>query len=595
MRDSLLKKVLDSARLGELDGFEKFYILTYKDAYRHAASFIKEPNDVWKILCNVYVKLYEDREKLPGPNEIQKKIFELIDDISASLLDEEGIYSGNELENCDISEEKAATVLSIIEEKAGISEKESENLKTRDYIFIGFRAVIALAVVGLAVFIVLSGTRRVQSYNSKIKTILADTVIGTLADTTQVSVDQETVTETEVDIEPGLNEFPEGMKYLNEDNTYLKDSWKEVEGNLYYFNGDGYAVIGNMVVDDQVFVFGDDCALTIIERAGSDKISTANSIQAVGDVIYYLKEVLEKENSNDETYDLYRISEEKRKEGKKELIISNIQDYFILDDMVYYMQDDILHKCTILNEGYAVEDIKTEVLNKGDAFYLVNELEEPVSSENGIVEIENRLYRVDNGKIKYVKPGEMRTQGVTYYFNGSTPQTSRGIYWKYASGEGSILVEEGYWIDSFCIVGDWIYYSAYVGKADGYNRYSQLYRISVDGTKKEVLSEVFKGNMMNMYYYSDKQEIYGEYRPNTDNNYGRLAAISLTGNIELINDSAVRVGKDTTGEDTLELIMVSGDKISCYWHDCDWYADGGVNILWTVPIELSDKERVPLQ
>ena len=202
---------------------------------------------------------------------------------------------------------------------------------------------------------------------------------------------------------------------------------------------------------------------------------------------------------------------------------------------------------------------------------------------------------MDNGKIKYVKPGEMRTQGVTYYFNGSTPQTSRGIYWKYASGEGSILVEEGYWIDSFCIVGDWIYYSAYVGKADGYNRYSQLYRISVDGTKKEVLSEVFKGNMMNMYYYSDKQEIYGEYRPNTDNNYGRLAAISLTGNIELINDSAVRVGKDTTGEDTLELIMVSGDKISCYWHDCDWYADGGVNILWTVPIELSDKERVPLQ
>lgn len=589
MRDSLLKQVLDLARQGDLDGFEKFYILTYKDAYRHAASFIEKPDDVWDILCMMYVKLYEDRENLPGSNDIQKKIIELIDDIAADQLDEAAIYSGDELEQYDISEEKAATILNVIEEKAGIVEKEPETVKIRDYISSGLRAVIALGVVGLTIGILLSGSKRVQSYNSKIKNIFSDTINSTLPQPSEESVETEPINMSEISGEkgPGLRELAGGKKYLTEDNTYLKEAWKEVDGKLYYFDTDEYAVIGNMVIDDQIFNFWDDGVLVSISRIGAGKISTAGSIQKIGGLTYFLKE-----NYSEGNYDLYRI---KDGQEKKELIISNIQDYFILDDMLYYMQDDFLQRSTLMDEGYALEDMKTEVMDKGDSFYLVNELEEPISSEKGTVEIENRLYRVDNGKIKYVKPGTMQTKGVTYYFNGSTPQTSRGIYWKYSNGEGSLLVEEGYWIDSFCIVDDWIYYSAYVGKADGYNRYSQLYRISLDGTKKEVLSEVFKGNMMNLYYYKDKKQIYGEYRPNTDNNYGRLAVISLTGSMELINDSAARIGRDTTGEDTLELIMVSGDKISCYWHDCDWYTDGEAKILWTTPIELSDNQRIPLQ
>lgn len=590
MRDSLINKVLDSVRQGELDGFEKFYILTYKDAYRHAASFIRDPDDIWIILGRMYIKLYEDKEKLPGANEIQKRIFELIDDISSCELDEEAIYSGDESEEYDISEEKAATVLSAIEEKAGITDKESEGEKAKDYIFSGLRALIALVVVGLAVVIMMSGSKRVQSYNSKIKSLLADTVISTLPQTTENFLEAESVIVADDDMEPGLKKFSDGVKYLKEDNTYLKDSWKEVDGKLYYFEADEYAATGNKVIDDQVFSFWDDGVLLKIGRTSTGKISVSDSLQSIGGKTYYLKESFDRGN-----YHLYRIDGEKKDQGIKELIISDIQDYFILGDMLYYMQNEVLQKRTLLQEGYALEDMKTEVINKEDGFYLVNELEEPVSSDNGTVEIENRLYRVDDGKIKYVKPGTMETKGVTYYFNGSTPQTSRGIYWKYSNGEGSLLVEDGYWIDSFCIVDDWIYYSAYVGKADGYNRYSQLYRISTDGTKKEVLSEVFKGNMMNLYYYKDKKEIYGEYRPATDNNYGRLAAISLTGKIDLINDSAARIGRDTSGEDTLELIMVSDDKISCYWHDCDWYADGGAKILWTEPIELSDSERIPLQ
>lgn len=591
MRDSLMKKVLDSTRQGEVDGFEKFYILTYKDAYRHAASFIKNSDDIWNILCKVYVKLYEDREKLPNTNEIKKKIFELVDDISANELDEKAIYSGDESEEYDISEEEAATILSTIEEKAGIVEKESDVSKVKDYIFSVLKAIIALAVVGLAIVIVMAGSRRVQSYNSKIKNVLIDTMISTLPQTTEESAESEIDLDVEVNgsDEPGLKEFSEGIKYLNEDNTYLKNSWKEVDGKLYYFEADEYAAVGDRVIDGHIFNFWDDGALVTIGRTSVGKLSASDSIQVIGEMTYYLKE-----NTEADDYNLYRTDKEEKERGEKELVISNIQDYFILDEMLYYMQDDVLQKRTLLQAGYAVEDIKTEVIEKDGAFYLVNELDEPVSSENGTVEIEKRLYRVDDGKIKYVKPGTMQAKGITYYFNGSTPQTSRGIYGKYLSGEGSLLVEEGYWIDSFCIVDDWIYYSAYVGKADGYNRYSQLYRIKLDGTGKEVLSEVFKGNMMNLYYYKDNQEIYGEYRPNTDNNYGRLAAISLNGKIELINESAVRVGKDTSGEDTLELIMVSGDKISCYWHDCDWYGEGGAKILWTVPIILSDKDRVPL-
>lgn len=594
MRDSLLKKVLEPARRGDVDSFERLYILTYKEAYRHAASFIKEPSDIWRVLANVYIKLYEDKENLPAAGEMLRKIYELTDEIASDKLEEEAIYSDEPLSECEISEEKAATVLSIIEERTGMVEKEPDHGRTRDYVFSGVRALAALGVVALAVFVLNSGIKKVQSYNSKIKYILNDTTISTLAESTQFESSDIAAAATEQDDQTsGLKNMPDGKKYLEEDLTYLKNSWKEADGSLYYFGENEYAETGDKVIGDQVFSFGQDGALMTIGRMGNGAIGVVDSIQTVGGKTYYLKEDKE---SEERRYHLYRTDDEEKKENRKELIISNIQDYLIVGDMVYYMQDRTLQKRSVMDDGYAKEELKTEVIDKNDAFYLVNELEEPVTDESGTVDIENRTYRVEeDGRIKYVKPAVMETKGVTYYFNGSTPQTSRGIFWKYSNGVGDILAEEGYWIDSFCLVDDWIYYSAYVGKADGYNRYSQLYRISTDGTKKEVLSEVFKGNMMNLYYYKEKKEIYGEYRPGTDNNYGRLVAISLTGQMELINDSASRVGESTTGEDTLELIMVSGDTVSCYWHDCDWYGDGGVKILWTKPIELSASDRIPLQ
>lgn len=591
MRESLLKKVLELTKQGNIDGFEKFYILTYKNAYRHAASFIKEPSDIWKVLCDVYVRIYEDRENLPGVGGIGKKIHELVDEISSKILEDQALYSSEGEMDIDVSEEKAITMLAVIEERVGISEDAGEENKVKDYLSSILRAIIALGVAGAAVFVILTGIKRIQSYNSKILTVWNDTVISTLASQNSESAD-ESITAGESaleDMEPGLKVYEDGKKYLNEDGAFITDAWKEVDGNLYYFDETGYAVTGDKVVGNQVFTFWDDGILTMISRLNRGEISLKDSIQTVDGKTYFLKPVL------DGGYTLYRTDARMKLEKQKELIINKVEDYWIHDGMIYYMLDGGLKKRSVMDNGYAREDLETEVVKKEGAFYLVNELEEPVDAANGTVEIENRIYRVDNGLIKYVKPANVTTRGITYYFNGSTPQTSRGIYWKNSSGEGDLFVEQGYWIDSFCLVGDWIYYSSYVGKADGYNRYSQIYRIRLDGTQKEVVSEIFKGHMMNLYYYSEKGEIYGDYNPNTDNNYGRIAVISLNGQIDLINDSAARSVRETGGEDTLELVMVSDDTISCYWHDCDWYGDGGAKILWTEPIELSASDRFPLE
>ena len=98
-----------------------------------------------------------------------------------------------------------------------------------------------------------------------------------------------------------------------------------------------------------------------------------------------------------------------------------------------------------------------------------------------------------------MKPGYQTVSGVTYELKDDGGKDS--LSWKDASGQSGILARSEFGIDSFCIAEDWIYYSAYVSRADSGERYSQIYRISMDGTDKRAVSEVFQGNILNLYYF----------------------------------------------------------------------------------------------
>lgn len=591
MHDSLLKQALDSARQGQPEGFENLFILTYKDAYRHAALLTKDENQIWQMIRATYVGLFREGQELPDGHELRNQIYEQLDELGSLMFHEKPVPPADGAISPVISEERAATILAQIDEETGFTERWHNRAMTRDYVLSGLKALASVGFLILTVYLIVFAVRRIQPERIQLRQILDSDPITTITTTEEEVTEVSSSGSVSATLQVGLQELPDGKKFLTADHGYLTSSWMDTEEGLYYFGEDGYAVTGEIVLDHQLFTFWNDGLLTSIGRLTHTPITVSDSIQVIDGTTYYLKEHDDANQLN--PYHLYRITPEGLLQDQRELVLSNVQDYMIYDSVIYYMQNHTLLKQHLSSSTFQTEDMKINLVTRDDGFYMVNDLGSPAAKIGSSFTIDNRVYRVDNGRIKYVKPAVIQTRGITYYFNGST-QISKGIYWKSDSGQSGILANDGNWIDSFCLVDDWIYYSAYMGKPDGVNRYSQLYRINIDGTSKETLSAPYPGHMLNLYYYPEKQQIYGEYTPNTGNNRGALAAISLSGNIELINDAAARAGRSTTGEDTLELVMVSGNKISCYWHDCNWYADGGPQILWTVPIELSDSSRIPL-
>ena len=61
---------------------------------------------------------------------------------------------------------------------------------------------------------------------------------------------------------------------------------------------------------------------------------------------------------------------------------------------------------------------------------------------------------------------------------------AKGIFRK-DSGGASVIVQEPYGVQSYCIAGQKIYYSAYVEKDGSGVWYSQLFKTGLDGSGKE--------------------------------------------------------------------------------------------------------------
>ena len=216
----------------------------------------------------------------------------------------------------------------------------------------------------------------------------------------------------------------------------------------------------------------------------------------------------------------------------------------------------------------------------------------PAVAESGSsVSIGDRVYRIEeDGKIKYVKHGQVTIGGKTYYLSGSGTKSSVSAK---SEGNDTAIIRENYGVQSYCIVDNQIYYSSYVDKGTGGEWYSQIFRTDLNGQNKQAVSERFPGVMQNMYYYEDEGQIFGEYNPAIwKQAYGTAAIISRDGNIYQINDTAARTGKHVDGNDMLEIIMAKDGKVICLWHDCEWDRNSGItSILWSKAIELDAGDR----
>ena len=498
-----------------------------------------------------------------------------------------------------------------------------------------FLIMIAVLVMVAAIYVVISVFGKISSDYKQL----------------DFSKEEETMDLTiDTDEEPsvGWNETGHGWMYYLDEKSFVEDQWKDIDGFLYYFDGDGFMVTGQLRQDGQIYTLHDTkgylknievdldyvpestgenldslvrtnafwCFLKEEEGTGlfktilyrktvenkimvlggetSPEKTTRNSMRAYGDYVYYLPKVKESQ--------LTRLSEAEKglcdklfrmRPGSdvKELIAEQVDGYMVLNDTIYYAQAGSIHSA-VSGVEIATGEGKYTVEIKDDSCYLVDELGNPAVSDNGdSVAVGDRIYRIEeDGKIKYVKHGQLTIDGSTYYLSGSG--TKATVNSKKDSND-TVLIRETYGVQSYCIVDNQIYYSSYVDKGFGGEWYSRIFKTDLNGQNKQALSEPFPGVIQNMYYYEEEGEIFGEYHPSIWNgSYGVAAVISRDGAIYKINDESARTGKHVDGNDMLEIVMAKDGKVICLWHDCEWNKGSGITkVLWSKAVELNGSDR----
>lgn len=498
-----------------------------------------------------------------------------------------------------------------------------------------FLIMIAVLVMVAAIYVVISVFGKISSDYKQL----------------DFSKEEETMDLTiDTDEEPsvGWNETGHGWMYYLDEKSFVENQWKDIDGFLYYFDGDGFMVTGQLRQDGQIYTLHDTkgylknievdldyvpestgenldslvrtnafwCFLKEEEGIGlfktilyrktvenkimvlggetSPEKTTRNSMRAYGDYVYYLPKVKESQ--------LTRLSEAEKglcdklfrmRPGSdvKELIAEQVDGYMVLNDTIYYAQAGSIHSA-VSGVEIATGEGKYTVEIKDDSCYLVDELGNPAVSDNGdSVAVGDRIYRIEeDGKIKYVKHGQLTIDGSTYYLSGSG--TKATVNSKKDSND-TVLIRETYGVQSYCIVDNQIYYSSYVDKGFGGEWYSRIFKTDLNGQNKQALSEPFPGVIQNMYYYEEEGEIFGEYHPSIWNgSYGVAAVISRDGAIYKINDESARTGKHVDGNDMLEIVMAKDGKVICLWHDCEWNKGSGITkVLWSKAVELNGSDR----
>ena len=101
-----------------------------------------------------------------------------------------------------------------------------------------------------------------QDSEKKNKTTESDNIYDLDSSLSPTLEESETNKTQDQDLSTGLIQTSDGLRYQNEDGTYAKQEFKEVNGNTYYFDSDGYAVYGLNVIEGERYYFASDGSMT---------------------------------------------------------------------------------------------------------------------------------------------------------------------------------------------------------------------------------------------------------------------------------------------------------------------------------------------
>lgn len=278
-----------------------------------------------------------------------------------------------------------------------------------------------------------------------------------------------------------------------------------------------------------------------------------------------------------------------------EVIAREVDHYTFWEDGIYIFQFGHVRRIDV-HDTFEKEKPGIFVKEKENEFYIYDDLGRMLDTDNdGSITIGDRVFQMSSNRILDVSPAP-RKKGQSSYFLKDT-EDGTAIFVS-RNGREELFEQNGKSIDSFCIVGDWIYYSTCTRMKRSGSNYSELYRKSlVWDEEAEQLGERILGRIYQMYYSPTTHQIYADYVPKSwKNNHGVIAVIALDGTISCLDDEELRDGTETTGNDWLKFVTVQDGNVYCYWEDCYWEKNKRPEkAMWRKTLIIPNDNRILLE
>lgn len=556
-----MEKQSASGKITWMSEFENLYIVTYQTLYRHAKLIFKQEEKIKELLILTYMEAYQRGEQLQKEKSPIDWLMKRADFLAETKLDAtremlDASYAEEKMQSKEAKKENWSTLdetslLLEIEDRLGIVDdstpKESKN-STRT----ALQGVFSLALFVLAIGALFVGIMKVKRQLD----VLHEPFERRFVDETDDSAD-------------GIS-----------DHVERKDTCIQVGAKAVVLSD-----IGKVLY-----------SLPLEETEFAGKNPENPEIQTRDGWTYYLP-CPERKNSQLAQiqpalyHTLYRMTGD---DEEIEIIAQEVDNYTFWEDAVYVSQYDRIQRIG-LDQEFEKEPLGLYAEVENDEIYLYDRLGRTLNTGNdGTLHYEDRVFRMSDNRIETVEPA-VRTKDHTDYYLKTEDNKTR-IYRK-VNGKEELFIQQEMTIDSFCIAGDWLYYSAFIRRGGSGANYSELYRKSlVNDEEPELLGEEHIGRMHQMYYSDEAKQIYANYTPrNWKSNRGVIAVISLLGQISILNDEELRKEEDTTGNDMLEFVLMQDGQVYCYWKDCYWKKGEEPIAIWRKVIVIPDHNRMLLE
>lgn len=541
--------------------FENLYLLTYQTLYRHISLLFNQEDKIKELLILIYSEAYERQSQLTKEKDPVSWLLKRCDTLAESKMNVtkemlEASYAEERMQSKEAKKENwskldATSLLLEIEEILGIEDDhELPENKNIGHMFV--KILCALLLLGAAVVIVLNGGMRIKKKVDNISRPVVET----------------------------LSEGTTKKSELNEESEQAETICIQVGAEAVYLSESGQILYVLPLEESD---------LTYTEKSNPE-------IQKQDGWTYYLP-CQERKNTElanvSPAYNhvLYRMNSQ----GKRiEIIAREVDDYTFWGDGIYVSQFGHVKRIG-MDQIFSIEKPGIYVKEDNDEFYLYDSLGRILETDaDGNVVVEDNVLELSGAKVLDIHTVPRKKGDMTYFLKDT--EDGAAIF-RSRNGQEELFEKNGKNIDSFCIAGDWIYYSTCTRIKRSGSNYTEIYRKSITGDgEAEQLGKRIIGRIYQMHYSKSKKEIYADYVPKSwKNNHGVIAVISLEGTISLIDDEGLRNEDETTGNDWLRFVMVQDGNVYCYWEECSWKKNQMPQPLSRKTLVLPDNKRIPLE